>query len=141
MDRPFRVLTGIWFHLINRHQKASKTHIMNPKNTTSQRRLTARFPYVSIHCKGTFQKVEDHDYHLQDMHCWIPRDATRSKAGLKSALPQAEEEEELAEESIEKPCKRTKQSAAAVWCPDSVQGRDEPSSPGSRGWHQGTCPR
>ena len=67
-------------------------------------------------CKGMFKMLEDRGYHLQDVHCWIPRDVTRPKAGLKRSRSQVEEEEELvvAEGNVEKPRKRSKRSTASV---------------------------
>lgn len=51
----------------------------------------------------SFEKPEDRDFHLHDVHCWEPR---KPKAGVKHRRSCQEKEEGGEEESEEKPPKR-----------------------------------
>ncbi|KAG8986130.1 hypothetical protein FRB94_003098 [Tulasnella sp. JGI-2019a] len=63
-------------------------------------------------CPDMFKTLENHDYHLQDAHCWIPRSVMKPKASHKHSC--SEKEEDVVKETNEKPRKHMKQGTAAA---------------------------
>ncbi|KAI0252072.1 hypothetical protein BJV78DRAFT_1282060 [Lactifluus subvellereus] len=62
-------------------------------------------------CSYPFEKPEDRDFHLHDVHCWEPR---KLKAGVKRRRSCQEKEEESEEESEEKPPKRRRDTIRRI---------------------------
>ncbi|KIJ09301.1 hypothetical protein PAXINDRAFT_157922 [Paxillus involutus ATCC 200175] len=46
-------------------------------------------------CTEAFKSSEELDFHLQDVHCWIPRDSTKLRAAVKRSRSEEDEEKPL----------------------------------------------